>query len=150
MIFSRKFSQISFNSALLIWTVKIPLPYVMKYFGLREMVSVAISLSDPRSRNVNPSEELVEFIKEARKGSDCDGAECQSLYRIENVGFQGLVTAIANSLQHTTIITSANITAIDRTSNSVTAQWKKGGKVFSNEYRKMIIAFHQTLVSFCY
>jgi len=123
---------------------QIPLPYVMKYFGLREMVSVAISLSNPRSRNVNPSEELVEFLKEARKGSDCDGAECQLLYRIENVGFQGLVKAIANSLQHTKIITSANITAIDRTPNSVTAQWEKGGKVFSHEYRKMIIAFHQT------
>jgi len=125
---------------------QIPLPYVMKYFGLREIVDLARVLSDPRSRNVNPSDELFEFLKKARKGSGCDETECDDLlYRISNVGFQGLVTTIASSLQHTKIITSANITAIDRTLNSVTVQWEQDGKGFSYEYQKMIIAFHQTL-----
>ncbi|MBK7002323.1 MAG: FAD-dependent oxidoreductase [Rhodoferax sp.] len=117
----------------------IPLPYVMKYLGPTELL--------PRLSAKGLIDEIDHHLPDlvaAGLGALTRG-EGNMLTRIKDVGFQGLMDRIAKALKHTTIKTSAQITSIKRTTESVQLSYTQGGVTTEAQFDKMIISFHQNL-----
>jgi len=111
---------------------EIALPYVMKYKS---------GLIPPS--NMRLGSDLIKYERNIQERGE-DDFDPPGYLRTIKVGFQGLVETIADSLQFTNIITSAEIVQFDRISNSVELQWVKDGKRSGEIFQTSIVAFPQT------
>jgi len=114
---------------------EIALPYLMKYQTADDLVPPSITRLES---------DLIKYDRSVQETGE-DEFDPPGYVRSIRVGFQGLVENIADSLQYTNIITSAEIVKFDRFSDSVVLQWVKDGKRSDDTFQKSIVAFPQTI-----
>jgi len=114
---------------------EIALPYVMKYQTADELF--------PPS-NMRLGSDLIKYDRSVQEIGD-DEFDPPGYNRSIKSGFQSLVESIADSLQYTNIITSAEIVKFDRFSDNVVLRWVKDGRSSSDTFQKSIVAFPQTI-----
>jgi len=82
-----------------------------------------------------------EMVKDSRKL----GVGYNPVVHIKDIGFQGLVKTVADSLQYTNIITSSPVVKVHRIDDKVEVQWQTNETIKSDIFQKSIIAIPQTI-----